>query len=68
MAHRAHMAHLIDKNTYGFDLSLSKQQIEYSREASKHRFPLNGLTLEFRNFGNVDFGLLNVLRNAKPHP
>ena len=52
LAHRPHMAHLVNKNAYGFDLSLSKQQIEYSREANRHKFPLNGLTIEFRNFGN----------------
>lgn len=52
IAHRSNMAHLVQKNTYGFDITLSKQQTEYSLDAYKHKFPSNGLTLEYRNFGN----------------
>ena len=54
MAHRPHMAHLVHKNAYGFEVSIAKQQTEHSLESFRGRKPLNGLTFEFRNFGNND--------------
>lgn len=54
MAHRPHMAHLVQKNAYGFELSIAKQQTENSLEAFRGKKPLNGLSFEYRNFGNDD--------------
>jgi hypothetical protein len=54
MAHRPHMAHLVGENTYGFEFSVEKQQVESSYCAYNHKFPINGLTFEYRNFGNDD--------------
>jgi hypothetical protein len=51
MAHRPFMTHLVRDKTYGFELSLSKQQIGNSSLSINHKYPLNGLALEFRNFG-----------------
>lgn len=53
-AHRTFMEHLIRDKTYGFELSLSKQQTENSSLAINHKYPLNGLALEYRNFGYDD--------------
>jgi len=53
-AHRPFMKHLVRERTYGFELSLSKQQVENSYLANKLKNPLNGLAIEFRNFGYDD--------------
>jgi|GEM_PF-1253687 len=53
-AHRPFMAHLVRNKTLGFELALSKQQIGKSNLSVKHKFPLNGLALEYRNFGYDD--------------
>jgi len=50
-AHRSFMAHLVRDKTFGFELAISKQKIEKSIFSSKQKFLLNGLALEYRNFG-----------------
>lgn len=54
MAHRPFMEHLIQKNAYGLELSLSQQQNDSSYFSNKNNFPLNGISLEIRNFGYDD--------------
>jgi hypothetical protein len=51
MAHRPFMEHLIQKNTWGLEFSLSKQQLDSNYYSVKSNYPLNGLSLEIRNFG-----------------
>jgi hypothetical protein len=51
MAHRPFMEHLIQKNTWGFELSLSRQMNDTNYFSRKSNFPLNGLSFEVRNFG-----------------
>lgn len=51
MAHRPFMEHLIQKNAWGAELSLSKQQADTNFYSIKSNYPLNGLSLEIRNFG-----------------
>lgn len=51
VAHRAFMSHLIRNKTYSFELSLSKQVADNSIASTHFKLPLNGLTLEYRNFG-----------------
>ena len=53
-AHRPFMTHLVRNKTYGFELAISKQQIGNSNLSIKHKYPLNGLALEYRNFGYDD--------------
>ncbi len=50
-AHRPIMAHLVQKKTFGFELAIAKQQTEESDLSIKHKYPINGLALEYRNFG-----------------
>jgi len=58
-AHRPFMAHLVRNKTFGFELAISKQQVGKSNLSIKHKFPLNGLAIEYRSFGYDD-----VLGNA----
>ncbi len=51
MAHRPFMEHLIQKNTWGFELNISKQQSDTNYYSAKSNYPLNGLSFEVRNFG-----------------
>ena len=51
MAHRPFMAHLIQKNTLSFELSFNQQQNDQSYYSLKPTHPLNGLSVEVRNFG-----------------
>ena len=51
MAHRPFMEHLVQKNAYGFEVSIAKQQTERSRYAYNINNPINGLSFEYRNFG-----------------
>ena len=53
-AHRPVMAHLVRDKTFGFELAISKQQNEKSDLSINYRYPLNGLALEYRNFGYDD--------------
>jgi len=52
LAHRPQIAHLVKNNAYGFEISLSKQQVDNSYYTQKHKCPLNGISFEYRNFGN----------------
>ncbi len=54
MAHRPFMEHLIQKNAWGFELNLSKQQADTNYYSVKSHFPLNGVSFEIRNFGYDD--------------
>jgi len=51
MAHRPFMAHLVQGNAYGFEVSLSKQMADETINGINSKYPLNGLTFEYRNFG-----------------
>jgi len=53
-AHRPVMAHLVREKTVGFELAISKQQIESSSFSFKHKYPINGVSIEYRNFGYDD--------------
>ncbi|MFK8044892.1 MAG: acyloxyacyl hydrolase [Crocinitomicaceae bacterium] len=50
MAHRSTMAHLVRKNSYGFECGFIKHLQAGAKHADKH-FPAVGMSFEFRNFG-----------------
>lgn len=51
LAHRASMSHLIQKNTYGFELGFEKYKQENHLD-SLYGFPSYGFNVDFKNFGN----------------
>ncbi|HIP35358.1 MAG TPA: hypothetical protein EYG85_00710 [Crocinitomix sp.] len=51
IAHRPFMEHLIQENTWGYELSFSRQMNDGDYYSTRSNYPLNGFTFEIRNFG-----------------
>lgn len=49
--HRPNMSHLIQKNSYSFELAIWQQETGNNDTTFRLKNPMRGLALEFRNFG-----------------
>lgn len=54
IAHRANMAHLPEKNTYAFELELTRQDTSSSQWNKIYQNPLRGVSFQYQDFGNKE--------------
>ena len=52
IAHRANMAHLPDKNTYAFELELTRQDTVHNGWNDIYKNPLKGISVQYQDMGN----------------